>query len=156
MNLAGERARERRVRVQTEPSACLGGEMQLLDRPDLTLRRLAAQRLGRKGVERHVVGGMHRNELTLQVRRQLGDLDARLAASAGELVAIVLAFGGELEVDAAAVPGRNLDADIAGLRHPPGGGRQRVERCGIAHELREEDRGALHSIPPSTRSYAVF
>src|SRR3546814_2231468 len=36
---------------------------------------------------------MHRDQLALQMRRQLGDLDRRLAAGPGELVAIILTFG---------------------------------------------------------------
>ena len=92
------------MRVEAEVAAGLGGELELLDRPGLALGGLAAH-LGRgEAVERRVIGRMHRDQLALQVGRQLGDLDAASRQRAGELVAIVLALGGALEVDAAARP----------------------------------------------------
>ena len=62
----------------------------------------------------------------------------------GQLVAIILAVGGQRQVDAARVPGRDLDAPITGVGHPAGRVRQRVERRGVTHELREEDARAAH------------
>src|SRR3546814_19944933 len=87
-------------------------------RPFLPLGRLALHRVGRESVELGVIGGMHRNQLALQMRRKLGDLDARLAAGARKFIAIILAFGGLAQIDAAAVPRRNLDAGKARIRHP--------------------------------------
>jgi hypothetical protein len=140
------------MRVQSQPPACLGGEMELFDCPFLTLGGLATQRLGREAVERHVIGRMHCDQLALQMRRKLGDLDAGLTANAGELVAIILALGRLSEIDAAAVPGWNLDTDITGIRHPARGRGQSVERRGVAHELGEENRRTLHAttLPDST------
>src|SRR3546814_19000393 len=88
---------------------------------------------------------MHRDQLALQMRRQLGDLDPRLAAGPGELVAIILTFGGSREIDAAAVPGRNLDADIARIRHPARRRGPCVARRRVAHELREENARSHHA-----------
>ncbi len=141
----GERARKSRVGIKTEPPARFGGKMKLLDRPFLPLGWLALQRIGREGIELRVVSGVHRDQLALQMRRQLGDLDPRLAAGTGKLVAIILTLGGLDEIDAAAVPGRNLDADIARIRHPARRRGQCVERRRVAHELREEYSRTLHA-----------
>src|SRR3546814_3394217 len=81
----GERARKTRMGIKAQSPARLGGEVELLDRPFLPLGRLALHRVGRESVELGVIGGMHRNQLALQMRRKLGDLDARLAAGARKL-----------------------------------------------------------------------
>src|SRR3546814_9515014 len=63
-----------------------------------------------------------------------------------KFIAIILAFGGLAQIDAAAVPRRNLDADIARIRHPARRRRQRVERRRVVHELREENGRTLHAM----------
>src|SRR3546814_12923030 len=104
--------------IKAQSPARLGGEVELLDRPFLPLGRLALHRVGRESVELGVIGGMHRNQLALQMSRKLGDLDARLAASARKFIAISLAFGGLAPIEAAAAPTRNRDADKARIPHP--------------------------------------
>ena len=86
------------MRAQAQPPAGLRGVSQLLDRPFLSFGRLAPHRLGREAVERRVIGGVDRNQLALQMGRQFGDRDARLGAAPGQIVAIILAFGGQLQV----------------------------------------------------------
>ena len=72
----GQRAGKADVRLQPEVLRRLGRPQHLLHRPVLALLRIAAHRLGREGVEGLVVGRVHRDELALQVRAELGDLDA--------------------------------------------------------------------------------
>ena len=97
---------------------------------------------------------MHGNELPLQVRRQLSDLDAVFGKRALNFVAIGLALGGALEIEQPRVPRRNLDTDIAEAGSPLGDIAKRVERRFIAGELSKEDSRALdrfHSVAPCIR-----
>src|SRR3546814_6687915 len=96
----GERARKTRMGIKAQSPARLGGEVELLDRPFLPLGRLAPHRVGRESVELGVIGGMHRKQLALQMRRKLGDLDARLAEGARKFIAIILDLGGLAQTDA--------------------------------------------------------
>ena len=52
---------------------------QLIDRPGLTRRAVAANRGRREAVEGFVIGRMHRDQLALQMGGQLGERDAGLA-----------------------------------------------------------------------------
>ena len=70
----GERAGERRVRLEPEMLRSARGLEHLLHRPLLPRLRIAAHLLGREAVERFVVRGMHGDQLALQMRRELGDL----------------------------------------------------------------------------------
>ena len=108
------------MRVEPQPAGRLERQPHLLVGPGLPRLRVAAHLRGREAVEQLVIGGMHRDELALQVRRQLGDRDARLARRARELVAIVLALRCRFEVDQPTVPGRHLHADIAAVGRPAG------------------------------------
>jgi hypothetical protein len=54
----------------------LGGKQHLFDRPSLAGGRVAADLRRRKTVEGDVVGGMHGNQLALQMRGQLRELHA--------------------------------------------------------------------------------
>ncbi len=63
----GQRARERGMRLEAQPAARLGGEMELLHGPCLPLGRLAPHRLGREAVECHIVGRVNRDQLALQM-----------------------------------------------------------------------------------------
>src|SRR3546814_14804175 len=103
--------------IKAQSPARLGGEVELLDRPFLPLGRLALHRVGRESVELGVIGGMHRNQLALQMRRKLGALAARLAAGARKVIAIILAFGGLAQIHATAVPRRNLGAELARIKN---------------------------------------
>ena len=142
----GERARERHAGVQAEIARGLGGREHLLDRPALARFRIAAHRRRREAVEARVVGRMHRDQLALEVRRELGDLDPGLAADAGHLVAVRLRPRRLLEIEQPRVPGRDLDALVAEHRGPLRDPRERVERRRVARELGEEDRRSLHRL----------
>src|SRR5947208_9148207 len=72
----GESARKRRVLGYAEPARRAGRELHLLDRPGGSRRGPAADFGRRERVESGVVRGMHGHQLALQMRSQLGDLDA--------------------------------------------------------------------------------
>ncbi len=91
-----------------------------------------------------IVDRIDRDELALQMRGKLGDLDAGVGADALDLVAIGLAGRRFLDVDQPAVPARNLDALVAEAGRPFGHSGERVERRLIAGELGEKDRRSLH------------
>ena len=79
-----DRARPARRRRWRAPSArgwreALAASLHLLDRPLLRACRVAAHLRRGEAVEAGVVGRMHRDELALQVGRQLGDLRGRAA-----------------------------------------------------------------------------
>ena len=57
--------------------------MELLNGPFLPLGGLAAHGLRREAVERRVIGRVDRDQLPLQMGRQLGDRDARLGTAPG-------------------------------------------------------------------------
>ncbi len=103
-------------------------------------------RRGREAVELAVIGRVHRDELALQMRRQLGDLDAGVRADALDLVAIGLRARRLLQVEQPSVPGRDLHALVAEPGGPFGDRLQRVERRGVARELRQEYCGSLHRL----------
>ena len=68
----GQSAREGRVCGEAEVRACLGRELQLLNRPRTSGGFGRELCRGKAGKER-VVGRMHGNQLALQMRRELGD-----------------------------------------------------------------------------------
>jgi len=72
--------------------------------------------------------------------RKLGDLDARLGADARDLVAVIAGRGGAVQVDETRIAGQ-LDAPVAQPRRPGRDVGQRVERRGVARELRQKDGG---------------
>ena len=72
----------------------------------------------REGVQRLVIGRMHRDELTLQMGCDLGDLDAVVGGHTLQLVAIGLAFGRRLEIDETGIPSGNLHALVAEIGRP--------------------------------------
>ena len=109
--------------------------------------------LGREVVELQVVGRMHRHQLALQVRRELGGLDAVLGGDALELVAVGLALGRLGEIHDARVPARQLHADEAALLGPLGHVVEVLQVRAVARELRQENRRSLdglHASPPTT------
>src|SRR5207247_6091229 len=83
---------------------------------------------------------MDGQQLALQMRRQLGHLEAALRQDAFYLGTVGLALGGFGQVEQAAVPAWDLDALEAEppLPGPAGDGLQVVERRRIARELRQE------------------
>src|SRR5690606_10830273 len=74
-----ERTGEGRVRGEPEMRARPCRRAELARRPLAPLARIRADRRRGEACEQRRVRRMHRNELTLQVRRQLGDLDADVA-----------------------------------------------------------------------------
>ena len=100
----GKRAREGDVGVKAEIAAGARRKLHLVDGPLLPGLRIAAHLRSREGVQRIVKDGVHRNQLALQVRRQLRDLDAVLGGGALKIVAIGLAFRRLLEVDQSRSP----------------------------------------------------
>ena len=89
---------------------------------------------------------MHRDELALQMRGELGGLDAVLGHRAAQLVAIGLALGGLLEVHDAAVPARELHADEAALLGPLRHVVEILQMRATARELRQEYRRSLDGL----------
>jgi len=98
----------------------LGRVLDLRDGPGLPLLRLAVKLGRREGIEGFAIGRMHGDELALQMRRELGDLDPIGLRSAFEFVAVGLGLRRLLQIDHAAVPARNLHALVAERRRPFG------------------------------------
>ncbi|ENN87473.1 hypothetical protein RHSP_28535 [Rhizobium freirei PRF 81] len=144
----GKRAREGRMRLDAEMLRSRQRHLHLFDRPFLPRLRVPSHFRSRKTVEGFVIGGMHGNELTLQMGRKFRYLDTVRAGDTGELVAIILGGSCLLQVDELACPSRNLHADIAGIGSPFRDRIPRIEWRGIACELSEKQAGAfdrLHS-----------
>ena len=141
--LPRQRAGEGRVRA--EPEILRGARRleHLLDGPLLARRRIATHLLGREAVEGVVVRGMHGDELTLQVRRELGDLQAQLREHALHFIAVRLALRRAIEIEQPRLPRRDLHAFEAEVGGPFADRTQRVERRSVARELREKNSGTF-------------
>jgi hypothetical protein len=138
-----QRAGERRVRLEPQILRSARAFENLLDCPFLPRLRIAAHLLGREAVEGFVVRGMHGDELALQVRRQLGDLQAVLREHALHLIAVSLALRRAIEIEQPRLPGRNLHGLEAETRRPLAYRAQRVEWRRVAGELRQKDGRAF-------------
>ena len=114
----GERAGEGGVRLQPQPLRSLGGVQHLFDRPFLPRGRVAVHFRRREAVERFVEGRVHRDELALQMRGELGDGEPVTRRDSRELVAIGLRRSGLGEIDEATVPGGNLHALVTERSRP--------------------------------------
>ena len=114
----GERAGEGRVRLEAETLRRLGGVQHLFDRPLLPRSGLAVHFRRGETVEGVVESRVHRDELTLQMRREFGDREPVACGDAFELVAIGLRSGCLGEIDQASVPGGNLHALVAERSRP--------------------------------------
>ncbi len=86
----------------------------------------------REGVESLVVGRVHRDELALQVRRELGDREPVARGDAFDFVTIGLRVRGLGEVEEPPVPGWNLHASKAQRGRPHADRVERIERRRIA------------------------
>ena len=73
------------------------------------------------------------------MRCQLGDGQSVFSAASGELVTIVLTFRSQIEVDAARVVRRDLNALVSQRRNPFANAVERIEWRFVAHELSEEN-----------------
>ena len=131
-------AGEGSVLGKPEPARRARRTLDLLDRPRGPRGGVAADFGRGERIERGVVRGMHGHQLALQVRGQLGDLEAALGEDALHLVTVGLALGRRGEVEQPGVPGGDLDALEAQPRGPTGDGVQVIERRRIARELRQE------------------
>jgi hypothetical protein len=101
------------VRIEPEPARCFSRQLHLLHGPFGSRRRIAAHSFGREAIHRQVVGRMHRNELPLQVGRQLGDLKAELAQRAAHFIAVGVALRGAFKVEQLRCGGWHLHALVA-------------------------------------------
>ena len=134
------------MRGEVQVPARARRELDLLGRPLGARPGIVVQPLRREAVEEPVVGRMHGNELPLEMRGQLRDLDAALRHPALQVIAIVPAPGGLGDVDEGGIADRHLNALEAEVRGPARHGLDVVERVLVRHELGEEDRGALESL----------
>ena len=136
-------AAERRHRGQPHALGRTQALLDLLRPPPIHLVR-GRDAFGRERAKALGERRMHGNQLALQVRRQLAHLEAVGVGRPAKLVAVGLALGSGVEVEAAPVPGRDLHADVVEIRRPLADGVERVERGFVTHELSEEDAGSFH------------
>src|ERR1700733_15144788 len=134
-------------------AAGLGCHEQLLGRPLLPSLWVACHFGGGKGVELEIVGRMHRNQLPLEMGRELGQLQTKTVQHAQDLVAIGLTLGGLLEVEKTVIPGRDLYTFEAESRGPPGYVFQFVEGLLVSGKLGQENRRAFYSLHRDTHSF---
>jgi hypothetical protein len=129
---------------QAQPLAGTGREQQLIDGPRLARLWTPAQRWGRESVKQIVVRRMDRNELTLQMRAELGNADARFATHARDLVAIHLAIRGQRKIEQVRLRRWYLYAGVANSCRPRGQASERVEWRSILQELSQEEAGSAY------------
>ena len=101
-----ERAAEGRMSIEAEVLGGFRGIFQLLYGPFLPGFGVIVHGGRGEAIEEGVVGWMHGNQLALEMGGQFGDLQACVLYDALDLVGIGLAFGGFLQIDDAAIPGR--------------------------------------------------
>ena len=99
----------------------------------------------RKAVKKRIISWMHCHELPLQMGGQLGDLQAMLGNLPLQLIAVCLALRCFLQVDQAALPGGDLNAFVAEIRHIAADAVQCIEGGFLSHKLSQEDSRALDS-----------
>src|SRR6202034_2013665 len=88
--------------------------------------------------------GMDGYQLSLQVSRELSQLQTQALQHAEDLIAIVLALRSQLEVEEPLIPGGNLNALEAQSCSPLGNGFQFIERLLVAGKLGQEDSRPLN------------
>src|SRR6266481_7902454 len=91
---------------------------------------------------------MHRDELPLQVRRQLRQMQAVARQRAGYFVAISFALRRSLQIEEAAIPRRNLHAFVAEPGSPVRNAFQIVEWSFVARKLRQKNRWPFYGLHP--------
>src|SRR5205085_1602367 len=106
----------------------------LAPRFGIAMKRRRCERV--KSVIKHGIDG---DKLTLQMRRQLSDLDTLRGCDTDQILAISDALRRLFEVDESRVPGWDLHALVTERRSPAANGREIVERRLGAGELREEN-----------------
>jgi hypothetical protein len=121
--------------IEAKVMRCFRGIFELLHRPFLAGFGVVMYGSGSEPVEERVIGGVYCYQLTLQVGGEFGDLQTCIRDDAFDLVGIGLAFRRLLEVDDAAVPTGQLNADIAQAGHPFADVGEGIERRLVAQEL---------------------
>lgn len=105
----------------------------------------------RKAVKGRVIGGVHRDQLALQVGRQFGHFDTVFNGLAFEFVAIVFAGCRLFQVDQTRVPAGHLHTFVAAICCLFCDAVPRVEWRFVSGKLCQEQRGAFdifHGLPP--------
>src|SRR5262249_31633032 len=97
-----------------------------------------------ESVECLVIGGMHRDELALEMGREFTDRQAVSDSHTLDLVAIGLRRRSLVEIEQSSVPRRNLDSLISEPRSPTADGLEGIEGRCVARELRQKDPGPFH------------
>ena len=73
------------MRRQAQVGRSLRGMVQLIDRPSLAFDRIVSHFGRREAIEACVVGGMHGDQLSLKMRRKLGDFEPMARRHAFEI-----------------------------------------------------------------------
>jgi hypothetical protein len=107
----------------------------LIHGPGLTCFGIATNFRSGKSVEGFVIGRIYGNQLALQVRRELCDLDTILTRNPDQLFAIGARLGGFGQIKNPSVPTGYLNPGIAAVCRPFCDPVPRVERCFITGKL---------------------
>ena len=87
------------MRRAREAARRLRGFIHRIHRPGLALGRIAAHFGHRESVKTGVIGGIHGDALALQMGRKLRNRDAVDGRGAGKFIAVILTFGGQVEIE---------------------------------------------------------
>ena len=87
------------MRRQSQPARGTRSALQLVSGPGLARCRLTAHMSCGETVKQRIVCRMHRHQLSLQMRRQFGNLQAMRGQQAADVVAIRLAVGRQFEIE---------------------------------------------------------
>ena len=136
---------------EAEAAGRLRGLHHLVHRPVLTLLRLAPDCRRCERVEGFVVGGVDRDELSLQMGGQFGDRQTVARGHACDFIAIGLRGGCLVEVDQAWIGGRDLNALVTERGRPAADRIEAVKRRRVADKLRQKNRGPLHGSRSNSR-----
>jgi hypothetical protein len=139
----GERAGKRCMVSKTQVLRRFRRQQQLIDRPCLSCGGIATYLGRRKTIEHLVVSRMNGNQLTLQMRGQLGQLQSVIVERGPHVVAIGFALRRLCKIKQAAIPARHLHTDEAQARGPLRDVIQGIEWRLIAGKLREKNRRAF-------------
>ena len=87
------------MRREPEAARRLRRFMHRIHRPGLALGRIAAHFGHGESVKTGVIGGMHGDALALQMSRKLRNCDAVGGGDTGKFIAVILTFGGQVEIE---------------------------------------------------------
>ncbi len=151
----GQSTRKGGVRLEAQTLRRPGAQFDLLHCPGLALLRFAVQSQRREAIEQGVIGRMHGDQLTLQMRRKLGHLQAILCQHTGDFIGIGLALRALFEIENRRRRGRDLQSLVAETGRPLRHGLQLVERGRVAEELRQENTGAFERFHSSVSQFLL-